>query len=162
MPGRPKPRPLWLWHSDPDATAHDLDRLWRIYLRRFDLEHTFRFLKQTLGLTRPRLRTPEQADRWAWLILTVYTQLRLARTLTDDLRRPWEKPTPQDQLTPGRVHRGYRRLHRHLAKPARTAKATRPGPGRPPGRPTTPAPRHPVGKTRRKHDMPRRGSITTG
>jgi hypothetical protein len=161
LPGHPKPRPLWLWHSDPDATAHDIDRLWRIYLRRFDIEHTFRFLKQTLGLTRPRLRTPEQADRWAWLILAVYTQLRLARTLTDDLRRPWERPTPQDQLTPGRVHRGYRRLHHHLGTPAHTAKATHPGPGRPPGRPTTPAPRHRAGKTRRKHDMPRRGSTTT-
>ena len=31
---------------------------------RFDIEHTFRFLTQTLGLTRPRLRTGDQADRW--------------------------------------------------------------------------------------------------
>jgi hypothetical protein len=25
------------------------------------------------------LRTPEQADRWTWLVLATYTQLRLAR-----------------------------------------------------------------------------------
>ena len=54
---------MWLWCSDPVAAGADLDWWWRCYLRRFDLEHTFRFLKQTLGLTKPRLRTGEQADR---------------------------------------------------------------------------------------------------
>jgi hypothetical protein len=29
-----------------------------------------RFLKQTLGATLPRIRTPEAADRWTWLILS--------------------------------------------------------------------------------------------
>jgi hypothetical protein len=28
-------------------TGADLDWWWRSYLRRFDIEHTFRFLKQT-------------------------------------------------------------------------------------------------------------------
>ncbi|MGX1474959.1 UNVERIFIED_CONTAM: hypothetical protein RKD50_003767 [Streptomyces canus] len=37
------------------------------FLRRFDLEHTFRLFKQTLGWTRPRLRSSEAADRWTWL-----------------------------------------------------------------------------------------------
>ncbi|MEV6716763.1 hypothetical protein AB0M48_32555 [Lentzea sp. NPDC051208] len=40
----------------------------------------------------PELRSPEAADRWTWLLLTAYTRLRLARDLTIDLRRPWEKP----------------------------------------------------------------------
>ena len=31
---------------------------WQAFLRRFDLEHTFRFAKQTLGWTTPKLRTP--------------------------------------------------------------------------------------------------------
>ncbi|MEV7238035.1 transposase, partial [Streptomyces sp. NPDC051020] len=97
----------------------------------------------TLGLTRPRLRTPEQADRWVWLILAAYTQLRLARPLAEDLRRPWEKPLTPDQLTPGRVRRGYPRIRRTVGTPARAPKASRPGPGRPKGRTSTPAPRHP-------------------
>ncbi|MCX5233492.1 NF041680 family putative transposase [Streptomyces sp. NBC_00233] len=154
LPGNRDPKPLWLWHSDPDAGAHDVDRLWRIFLRRFDLEHTFRFLKQTLGLTRPRLRNPEQADRWVWLILAAHTQLRLARPLAADLRRPWEKPLTPDTLTPGRVRRGYRRIRRILGTPAKAPKASRPGPGRPPGRTSSPAPRHPVGKKQRKRDNP--------
>ncbi len=157
LPGNRGPKPLWLWHSDPDATAHDVDRLWRIYLRRFDIEHTFRFLKQTLGLTRPRPRTPEQADRWAWLVLAAHARLCLARRLAQDLRRPWEKPLTPDQLTPGRVRRGYPRIRQTLGTPASAPKAPHPGPGRPKGRTNTPAPRHPVAKKQRKHDMPRRG-----
>ena len=31
----------------------------RVYVRRFDLEHTFRFLKQSMGWTTPRVRHPE-------------------------------------------------------------------------------------------------------
>ncbi|MBV6703509.1 transposase [Kitasatospora aureofaciens] len=157
LPGNRDPKPLWLWHSNPDATAHDVDRLWRIFLRRFDLEHTFRFFKQTLGLTRPRLRNPEQADRWVWLILAAYTQLRLARPLAEDLRRPWEKPLTPDQLTPGRVRRGYPRIRKTVGTPASTPKAPHPGPGRPKGRTSTPAPRHPVGTKRGKKDTIRRG-----
>ncbi|MFE7333193.1 transposase, partial [Streptomyces sp. NPDC057565] len=83
-------------------------------------------------------------------------QLRLARPLAEDLRRPWEKPLTPDQLTPGRVRRGYRRIRRILGTPASTPKATHPGPGRPKGRTSTPAPRHPVGRKQCKVDRPRR------
>jgi hypothetical protein len=34
------------------------------FLRRFDLEHTFRLFKQVLGWTAPKIRDPEAADRW--------------------------------------------------------------------------------------------------
>ncbi|MFI6447176.1 hypothetical protein [Kitasatospora sp. NPDC050543] len=142
LPGNRDPKPLWLWHSDPDAAAHDVDRLWRIFLRRFDIEHTFRFFKQTLGLTRPRLRTPGQADRWVWLILAAYAQLRLARPLAEDLRRPWEKPLTPDQLTPARVRRGYPAsdgpwaLQPARQKPPSPAQAA-PGDAHPPPHPAT-------------------------
>ena len=125
-----------------------MDQLWCAFLRRFDLEHTFRFLKQTLGWTRPRIRTPEQGDRWTWLVITAHTQLRLARGLTDDLRRPWEKPITEPQrLTPGRVRRGFRNLRRKTALPASAPKPTHPGPGRPPGsRNQQRATHHDIGK----------------
>ncbi len=76
---RREPRVLWLWWHGPEGTAPDLDLLWRSYVRRFDLEHTFRFLKQSMGWTTPRVRHPEQADLWSWLVVAAYTQLRLAR-----------------------------------------------------------------------------------
>jgi hypothetical protein len=147
LPGDRAPKPLWLWHSNPDPTQLDLPRLFAAFLRRFDLEHTFRFLKQTLGWTRPRVRTPEQADRWTWLIICAYTQLRLARGLTEDLRRPWEAPLDPDRLTPGRVRRGFPRIHRSTTHPTAAPKTSRPGPGRPKGTPNKHrAQRHPTGK----------------
>ncbi|MGH2466845.1 MAG: NF041680 family putative transposase, partial [Candidatus Limnocylindrales bacterium] len=56
---------VWLWWSGPGTL--DLDVAWRAYLHRFDIEHTLRFAKHTLGWTTPRVRLPEQADRWTWL-----------------------------------------------------------------------------------------------
>ncbi|SCL36110.1 hypothetical protein GA0074692_4267 [Micromonospora pallida] len=55
----------------------------------------------SLGWTCPKIRTPQAADRWAWMILAAYTQLRLARALAIDLRRPWEQPAPPERLSPG-------------------------------------------------------------
>jgi hypothetical protein len=99
-------KPVWLWWSGTGATTDDVDRCWQSFLRRFDLEHTFRLFKQTLGWTKPRLRSPEAADRWTWLVIAVYAQLRLARPLAADLRRPWEKPAEPNRLTPARVRGG--------------------------------------------------------
>src|SRR6202453_3188685 len=78
------------------------------FLRRFDIEHTFRFFKQALGWTRPRLRDPAAADRWTWLVIAAYAQLRLARHLAADLRLPWQRPCLPGRLTPARVRRGFR------------------------------------------------------
>jgi len=52
------------------------------------LEHTFRLFKRVLGWTAPKIRDPHAADRWTWLIIACYAQLRLARPLAADLRRP--------------------------------------------------------------------------
>lgn len=71
-------KPVWLWWSGTGATTQDVDRCWQSFLRRFDVEHTFRLLKQTLGWTRPKLRDPRAADRWTWLVLAAHAQLRLA------------------------------------------------------------------------------------
>lgn len=108
LPGDRDPKPVWLWSSRIDATAADVNRWWQSFLRRFDLEHTFRLLKQTLGWTAPKIRTPAAGDRWTWLIIAAHTQLRLARPLAQDLRKPWERPAPPGRLTPARVRRGFR------------------------------------------------------
>jgi hypothetical protein len=64
LPSGATPKPVWLWWSRTGATPADVDRLWQAYLRRFDIEHTFRLLKQTLGWTKPKIRSPHTADRW--------------------------------------------------------------------------------------------------
>lgn len=151
LPGNRSPKPLWLWTSRTTATSVQVDAAWQAFLRRFDLEHTFRFFKQQLGWTAPRLRDPAAADRWTWLVIIVHTQLRLARGLTDDLRRPWERPCPPEQLTATRVRRGFRHLRTKIARPAGAPKPGRPGPGRPPSTPNRRhAPRYDVGKTTKR------------
>ena len=141
--GRTPPRPMWLWHAGPGPLSPD--ELWRAYLARFDEEHAFRFAKGHLGLTAARVRTPEQADRWVRLVMAAAAQLLLARPLAADLRRPWEKrPDPARPLPPGRVRRGFPNIQSRLGTPARVAKPTRPGPGRPKGSVSGPAPRYPV------------------
>jgi hypothetical protein len=140
-------KPVWLWWSGTGATAADVDRCWQSFLRRFAIEHTFRLFKQTLGWTKPRLRSPEAADRWTWLVIAAHTQLRLARPLAVDLRRPWEKKAEPNNLTPARVRRGFRNLHAKTPSPARAPKPATPGPGRPPGSKNRRlAPRHDVGR----------------
>jgi hypothetical protein len=160
LPGDRNPKPLWLWYSRPNVQQSDVDRLWRAFLRRFDLEHTFRFLKQTLGWTRPRIRTPEQGERWTWLIVAAHTQLRLARHLTQDLRRPWERPvTEPHRRTPARIRRGFRNLRPKTTLPATAPKPSRPGPGRPPGSKNKQRARqHDVGKNANNtHNSPKTG-----
>jgi hypothetical protein len=143
LPGRThRPQVLWLWWQGPGEP--DLDQLWRAYVRRFDLEHTFRFLKQTLHWTTPRLRHPEQADRWSWLVLAAYTQLRLTRSLVADQRLPWERQISQRPLTPSRVRRAFCALLITLGTPANVPKPRGHSPGRPKGRRSGPAPRHPA------------------
>ncbi len=121
-------KPVWLWWSGTGATPGDADRCWQSFLRRFDVEHTFRLFKQTLGWTKPRLRSPEAADRWTSLTIAAYAQLRLARPLATDLRRPWEKPAPPNKRTPARVRRGFRNLRVKTGSPAGAPKPSRPGP----------------------------------
>ncbi len=151
LPGDRDPKPVWLWSSVTGATPAEVDRLWQAFLRRFDLEHTFRLFKQTLGWTAPKIRDPAAADRWTWLILAAYAQLRLARPLAADLRRPWERPAPPGRLTPARVRRGFRNIRTKTAQPASAPKSGKPGPGRPPGsKNRRPAPRHDVGKTTKR------------
>ncbi len=147
LPGDRDPRPVWLWSSRTGASPGDVDRLWQAFLRRFDLEHTFRLLKQTLGWTAPRIRDPQAADRWTWLIIACHAQLRLARALASDLRRPWERPAAPGRLTPARVRRGFRNIRAITGCPAGAPKPGKPGPGRPPGsKNRSPATRHDVGK----------------
>jgi hypothetical protein len=147
LPGYRELRPLWLWASDPGAGPGEVAVLWQAFLRRFDIEHTFRFFKQVLGWTAPKLRDPAAADRWTWLLIAAYTQLRLAAPLAADLRLPWQRPQPPGRMTPARVRRGFRAVCEQAGTPAAPPKPCKPGPGRPKGSKNQhKAPRHDVGK----------------
>jgi hypothetical protein len=158
LPARTRPpKVLWLWWAGPGPP--DLDLAWRAYVRRFDLEHTIRFCKQTLGWTTPRPRHPAQADRWTWLVLAAYAQLRLARPVVADARLPWERPRPPGKLSPYRVRRGFPQLLCALGSPASAPKPSGRSPGRPTGRCSGPAARYPAVKKPTK--KPRNKQTTT-
>lgn len=152
------PQPLWLaWTG---ATLPDDLRLcWTWYGRRFPVEHGFRFSKQTLGWTTVRPRDPAAADRWTWLLVLVWWQLWLARSLVADTRLPWERPLAPEAvcaLSPGRVRRALGRLLARVGTPARAATPRGNSPGRRPGQHPTPHPRCAVHRRHPKPTKPRR------
>jgi hypothetical protein len=90
------------------------------------------------------VRHPDQADRWTWLVLLAYTQLRLARPLGSDPRLPWQRPQLVGCLTPARVLRAFPSLLPRLPNLARPPKPCGRSPGRPIGKRSGRAPRHPA------------------
>ena len=143
---------VWLWSSRPDADPAEVDRCWQAFLRRFDIEHTFRFLKQVLGWTRPKLRDPAAADRWTWLIIAC---LRPAAgspaTSPPTCGCPGSGPARPAGSPPPASAAGSGTSARHLPVLASAPKPGKPGPGRPPGsKNRRPATRHDVGKTARQ------------
>ncbi len=139
-----RPQPLWFWWYGP--IPPDLAEVWRAYLARFSIEHTFRFFKQTLRWTTPKLRSPQAADRWTWLLILAYSHLRLARDTLADVRLPWQPPLPPQQRTPARVRRGFSHVLAHLGSPANLPKPCGRSPGRPKGKRSPPAQRFPAVK----------------
>jgi hypothetical protein len=137
-----RPYPLWLaWIGGPLPV--DLSILWHWYLRRFTVEHAFRFLKQSLGWTTVRPRDPGAADRWSWLMASACWQLWLARPSVNDVRLPWEHARPDGLVTPGQVQRHFTGILLRLGTPTRAPQRRGKSPGRPVGyRPKPPVHYH--------------------
>ncbi len=108
------PRVSWFaWIGDAEA---DIAQIGLGYARRFGQEHGYRFDKQALLWETPRLRTPEQFERWSHSVAIAHNHLVLARDLVEGELRPWEnkqrKPSPQQ------VRRGIGKLLPRLGTPA--------------------------------------------
>jgi len=143
LPGKTRqPQVLWLWWQG--SGEPDLDFLWRAYVRRYNIEQTFRFLKGPLNGVTPRVRYPEQADRWTWLVAAAYTQLRLARGCVTDRHLPWERPQETGRFTPERVQQGFVAQLVEIGTPAAPPNPCGRSPGRPQGRLSGRAPRFPA------------------
>ncbi len=131
------PRVSWfLWVGQAPAP---LAQVWSLYKRRYSHEHGYRFQKQDLLWDRPRLRTPEQFERWTLLVASVQNQLVLARPVVAAVRLPWESRTRP--VTPRQVRRAMAAILAALGTPAHAPKVRGKSPGWPKGRVRTPAPR---------------------
>jgi hypothetical protein len=137
-------KPLWLaWLG---LTMPALDDLWRKYLRRFSLEHWYRFAKQRLYWTIPQITSTEAAQRWSDLMVFVSWQLWFARSECIDAPFPWQ--SPQQDLSPGRVTQAFPIIIVAIGTPARPPKSRGKSLGRQNGQLQPPHTRFPLVKKR--------------
>jgi hypothetical protein len=135
-------KPLWLaWVGEQMPT---LEEVWQLYLRRFTVEHWYRFLKQRLHWTLPKLSTPKQCDRWSDLMPLMTWELWLARDIVTDNPLPWQKSL--DQMTPGRVAQAMGSIFAVIGTPARSPKPRGKSPGWKTGQPRQRRIRYPIVK----------------
>lgn len=140
----PESKPLWLIWMGKDKP--NVSKVWQKYLRRFAIEHWYRFLRQRLHWTCPQLSTPEQTACWSDLMPLIAWQLWLARDGVQDCPLPWQKP--MTQLTPGRVANSFALLLVRIGSPAPEPKPRGKSPGWPMGKKRTPRNRYPIVKKR--------------
>jgi hypothetical protein len=143
---RRDPKELWLAWVGQEPPP--LSEWWRLYLRRFALEHWYRFAKQRLYWTLPRFGTPEQAERWSDLMPLITWELWLARSIVADNPLPWQKP--QTKLTPGRVCQGMGGVLALIGTPTQEPKPRGKSPGWLKGRSRKRRARYPVAKKGQK------------
>jgi len=118
-----------------------------LYARRYGQEHAYRYDKQDLLWTDPRLRTPERMLLWSRIVAAVRNQLCLARPLVEAERRPWEssRTVASRPATPRQVRRAMAKLiSARVGTPARPVRPRGKAPGRAKGATVSRATRHPV------------------
>jgi hypothetical protein len=133
------PRQSWFVTLDDSIPLEEVPSSYGL---RFSEEHGFRFFKQDLLWTSVHVRTPEQFERWSWLVAIVMTQLYLARDLGQALYQPWERK--DRPVTPAQVRRVMPAILMQLGTPARPCRPRGVSLGRPKGFQPKPAPRFPV------------------
>lgn len=148
------PRESWFLWLGTDLLP--LDQIYPTYKRRYSHEHGYRFDKQALLWTKPRLRTPEQFERWTDVVAIVHNHLLLARQSVSAQKRPWE--STQRPASPQQVRRAMSRIVTVLGTPARPPKPRGKSPGRQKGATLAPAPRYEVVRKGPKQPKKRRKS----
>jgi hypothetical protein len=124
-------KPLWLaWVGEE---MPPLEAVWQFYLRRFTVDHWYRFAKQRLHWTLPKLSTPKQCERWSDLMPIITWELWLARDIVADNPLPWQKSL--DKMTPGRVAQAMGSILAAIGTPARLPKPRGKSPGWKAGQP---------------------------
>ena len=135
-------KPLWLaWVGEE---MPPLSEVWRLYLRRFTIDHWYRFLKQRLHWTLPKLSTPKQCERWSDLMPMITWELWLARDFVVDNPLPW--PLPIDKLTLGRVAQAMGGILAAIGTPASPPKPRGKSQGWTPGKARIRRIRYPIVK----------------
>lgn len=147
------PRESWfIWAGSQEVP---LEHVYAWYRKRFSQEHGYRFLKQDLLWPQAHLHTPEQMERWSWIVACACNQLLLCQQSGLAVLHPWENR--QRAVTPRQVRRVMPSILQQVGTPAHLPKRRGKSPGWPKGRKRTRASRFdvvrkpkPVPKTHRK------------
>jgi hypothetical protein len=134
------PREAWFWWLG--GSWPPLWEIPQLYGRRYGQEHGYRFDKQELLWAKPRVRTPEQMQRWTDIVASVRNQVVLARTRVAGERRAWERA--RREVTPSQVRRALGRIIAQVGTPAKAPLPRGKSPGRAVGARVKPAERHVV------------------
>ena len=160
--GKRRFTPLWLaWLG---KTMPPLETLWLHYLRRFALEHWYRFAKQRLYWTHPQFSSLPAGERWSSLMPLLTWQLWWAQEDCTDHPLPWQ--SPQDSLSPGRVAHAFASILAAIGTPASSPKGRGKAPGRSKGHQPSPRPRYltvkkRVSKRKKTEHSPNESNPTT-
>jgi hypothetical protein len=123
---RRDPKISWfVWKGDEPAPLAEISPTYRL---RYSHEHGYRLDKQVLLWDEPRLRTPEQTERWTQIVACTHNQLVLARPLVEGVYRPWEHR--RSVVTLSQVRRAMPTLLMQLGTPARPPQPRGKAPGR--------------------------------
>ncbi len=134
------PRVSWfIWIG---RTLIPLNQVWKTYRRRYGHEHGFRYDKQDLLWLEPRVRTPEQFQRWTDVVAMGRNQLVLARAEAKVQWQPWD--ARERPVTPRQVRRSMGSILTKLGTPAQSPQRRGKSPGRSRGARIKPAPRYKV------------------
>lgn len=143
---RCKFQPLWLVYLGQKMPP--LSELWRHYLRRFAVDHWYRFAKQRLHWTVPQLAEIGATETWSALMPVMSWQLWLARDEVKDHPLPWQAAA--DNLSPGRVAQAFAVILAAIGTPAKPPKLRGKSQGWPQGKPRRSRTRYPTVKKRAK------------
>lgn len=93
--GKPKlKRTLWLAVAGKHRAELDLKQIFKLYSKRFDIEHFFRFAKQKLMLKAFQTPDRDHLENWWQFVLMAWNLLYAARYLAQAMPNPWEKYLP--------------------------------------------------------------------
>ena len=113
--GNLKFKPMWLIVMGKRKDELNLFDCYQAYLRRFDIEHLFRFAKNKLLLNNYYCPEVEREKIWVEFVFLSYVNLWAARNLALNVTSDWQKYHQRkmpEQITPSMVPQDYKRIIR--------------------------------------------------
>jgi len=140
---------MWLIVIGNHRASIDVLQAYWAYRQRFDIEHSFRFLKRNLLLN--AFQTPELEHEQDWLkfVMLAYVQLWAAQPISIEVPNPWETIKERalySRIPPSKVMQDWYRIIRLVGTPAAEVKPRGKSPGRQIGERQTPRKRYRVVK----------------